>query len=74
MFTNVPRAGFAVELGTLGLRLDQNHQRLGKDAVVCHRVCSGCVSIAAMTASMSATSITNPTRVGFSGSTNVRMW
>ena len=34
---------------------------------------AGWVSIAAMTASMSETSITNPTRVGFSGSTNVRM-
>jgi len=31
------------------------------------------VSIEAMTASRSATSITNPTRVGFCGSTNVRM-
>ena len=56
------------------LRLDEEHQALGHHAVMLHRLGSAAVCIAAITASMSATSMSTATRVGFCGSTNVRIF
>jgi hypothetical protein len=73
VFRNVPRAGFAVEPDRLGYASTRITSVSGRTPSCAIASAAGCVSIAAMTASMSATSITNPTRVGFSGSTDVRM-
>jgi hypothetical protein len=54
------------------LRLDEDHQSVGQHAVICIASAIGSVCIAAMTTSMPAMSIRTATRVGFSGSTNVR--
>ena len=56
------------------LALDQDHQCLGQAPSNAIASAAPSVSIAAISASMSATSIRTPTRVGFSGSTRVRMF
>src|SRR5215207_1624239 len=56
------------------LALDQDYDVSGRTPSNAIASAASSVSIAAMTASMSATSIRTPTRVGFSGSTKVRMF